>query len=102
MIEWNNDISAAPRGKTVIATRMVPTKDGQVEREVETFVRDYIIAVHPCGMVAQSYWIPAVFTKSGAVLEGDRWSGFNRGTDPIAWAPWPTYDGVKVATDGDV
>lgn len=96
-MEWNHDITAAPRGKMVKKTRHVPTKTGAKEMEVETFVRDKILAVHPEGLVSQSYWIPPIYTKSGEVLEGDRWSGFNRGTDPIAWAPWPTYDGKGVS-----
>ena len=27
--------------------------------------------------------------RCGAVLDGDRWSGFNRGQSPVAWALWP-------------
>jgi len=53
-MEWNHDITAAPRGKMVKKTSHVPTKTGKKEMEVETFVRDNILAVHPEGLVSQS------------------------------------------------
>lgn len=93
---WNHDISAAPRGKIVPYTRK--GKDGPVQSE--QYRKEYILAVDVRGVVAQSYWIPPRYTQSGALLEGNRWSGFNPGVDPIAWAPWPEYDpGNQVMTD---
>ncbi|NOV17860.1 hypothetical protein E5S70_17555 [Ensifer adhaerens] len=80
-------MASAPRGKTVTVQRRV---NGET-REFEQFVSDPILVVHPNGAVAQSYWIPPRHTLSGALLEGNRWSGFNLGKEPIAWAPWPEY-----------
>lgn len=87
MTHWNHDLTTAPRGKTVQVKRTIRGE----ERTVEEFRKEYILAVHASGMVAQSYWVPPRHTLSGALLEGNRWSGFNSGVDPIAWAPWPEY-----------
>ncbi|CAM3516849.1 hypothetical protein G6L26_007515 [Agrobacterium radiobacter] len=86
-MNWNHDISAAPRGKMVPYTRK--GKDGPVQSE--QYRKEYILAVDMHGDVYQSYWIPPRYTQSGGLLEGNRWSGFNPGVDPIAWAPWPEY-----------
>jgi hypothetical protein len=86
-MNWNHDISAAPRGKMVPYTRK--GKDGPVQSE--QYRKKYILAVDVHGDVYQSYWIPPRYTQSGGLLEGNRWSGFNPGVDPIAWAPWPVY-----------
>lgn len=85
--QWNHDISAAPRGKMVPYTRK--GKDGPVQSE--QYRKEYILAVDVHGDVYQSYWIPPRYTQTGTLLEGNRWSGFNPGVDPIAWAPWPEY-----------
>jgi hypothetical protein len=87
-MNWNHDISAAPRGKMVPTTRK--GKDGPIV--TESFRKEYILAVDVHGDVYQSYWIPPRHTQAGTVLEGNRWSGFNPGVDPIAWAPWPEYE----------
>jgi hypothetical protein len=85
---FSPDLTTAPRGKTVTVTRTI----GGKQREFEEFRSEYILAVHPDGMVSQSYWIPPRYTQSGKLLEGNRWSGFNVGSEPIAWAPWPVYE----------
>lgn len=93
-IAWNLDISFAPRGKTVLVNRLVPDKNsasGRSLKAIEEFKSEYILAVHPDGMVVQSYWIPPRYTQTGNLLEGNRWSGFNVGKEPIAWAPWPVF-----------
>lgn len=94
MTNWNHDISAAPRGKMVPYTRK--GKDGPVQSE--QYRKEYILAVDVHGDVYQSYWIPPRYTQTGSLLEGNRWSGFNPGVDPIAWAPWPVYE-FKAAPD---
>jgi hypothetical protein len=68
MTKFNTDLTDAPRDKSLI------------------------LAVHKSRNVVQSYWIPPRHTATGKLLEGNRWSGFNLGEDPIAWAPWPTYE----------
>jgi hypothetical protein len=85
---FSPDLTTAPRGKTVTVTRTI----GGKQREFEEFRSEYILAVHPDGMVSQSYWIPPRYTQSGKLLEGNRWSGFNVGSAPIAWAPWPVFE----------
>lgn len=87
-MNWNHDLSQAPRGKMVPYTRK--GKDGPVQSE--QYRKEYILAVDEHGIVSQSYWIPPRYTQSGGLLEGNRWSGFNPGVDPIAWAPWPEYE----------
>lgn len=89
---WNHDITQAPRGRTVQTIRKVKTSIGVIERPVDEPRREDILAVHKSGLVVQSYWIPPRHTGSGKLLEGNRWSGFNLGEDPIAWATWPTYE----------
>jgi len=91
-MNWSQDISTAPRGKMVPVTRT--TKDGP--KAGEEYRREFILAVQPDGVVAQSYWIPPRYTQTGKLLEGNRWSGFNLGADPIAWAPWPSYEADKL------
>ena len=95
-MNWNHDLSQAPRGKMVPYTRK--GKDGPVQSE--QYRKEYILAVDEHGVVSQSYWIPPRYTQSGGLLEGNRWSGFNPGVDPIAWAPWPEYV-VADQFDGD-
>jgi hypothetical protein len=97
---WNLDISTAPRGKTITTTRKVKTAEGVVDRSVEETRREYILAVHADGTVVQSYWIPPRYTQSGALLDGNRWSDFSVGRDPIAWAPWPVFD-FAAASQGE-
>ncbi|AVH41856.1 hypothetical protein [Agrobacterium tumefaciens] len=74
-MNWNYDISAAPRGKMVPTT--VKTKDGL--KETETYQREYIIAAGHCGAVTKSYWIP----------DQERWCMFSKDVPPRAWMPWP-------------
>lgn len=93
-MNWSHDISAAPRGKMVPYSRK--GKDGPIV--TESFRKDYILAVDQHGVVSQSYWIPPRYTQSGVLLEGNRWSGFNTGVDPIAWAPWPEYQFAAATT----
>lgn len=94
---WNHDITAAPRGRTIQTTRKVKTSDGIVDRQVDEFRRDDILAVHKSGSVDRSYWIPPRYTQGGNLLDGGRWSGFNVGDEPVAWMPWPTYEPSSTA-----
>lgn len=95
MTDFSHDITTAPRGKTITVTRKVKTANGLVDRQFEEFRREDILAVHKSGNVDRSYWIPPKYTASGAILDGGRWSGFNLGENPIAWAPWPVYEAAQ-------
>lgn len=83
MTRWNHDISAAPRGYHETKTRTV----GDKKQNYDVFVSERILAVDSTGKVFGTYWVePGKYSKNG------RWSGWCEGQDPIAWAPWPTYD----------
>ena len=94
-MEWNHNLAEAPRGRTVIAKGKVKEGKIYVEADVEKIVCDTILAVQTNGEVVRTYWIPARYTQSGHLLDGNRWSGFNVGQEPIAWMPWPTYEPPK-------
>ncbi|WP_223566904.1 hypothetical protein [Agrobacterium tumefaciens] len=74
-MNWNHDLSQAPRGK--MAPTTVKAKDGV--KQSETYQREYIIAAGHCGAVTKSYWIP----------EQERWCMFTKDVPPGAWMPWP-------------
>ncbi len=87
-LHWQTDISKAPRGENVPRTIQVMIKGEAKEQTRTDFVPMRILALSKCGKVMPTYWIPG---KPGA-LDGDRWSGFNRGEQPLAWAAWPDAD----------
>lgn len=72
-MNWNFDMSAAPRDPKVKIMVADPGSKPGAES------------------VFESHWIPVRLTSTGKVLEGDRWSGFTRGREPIAWMPLPEY-----------
>jgi hypothetical protein len=74
-MSWNQDLSSAPRGKSV--TRHVTHKDGKTP--YEAFIEEPVILTTKCGKVIRSYWLP----------KEDRWAGLSKGEMPIAWQPWP-------------
>lgn len=86
-MNWNFDMSQAPRGRVDVSFRKV----GDDQRRVEAFIPERILAAAKDGKVCSSYWIPPRLTTLGAVLDGERWSGFNRGEEPEAWLPWPLH-----------
>lgn len=97
-IEWSSDIEAAPRGETVTKVTTF-TRDGkQQQRTLEEFVPTRILALSRCGKVISSHWIPPRYTQSEAVLDGDRWHGFNRGAPPVMWALWPNGEALLAGT----
>lgn len=83
-IKWSSDISAAPKGETVVNKRTMLVKGKPVDQEIPTFIPTFILALTKCGKVVRTYWIPG----NGRPLEA-RWSGLNHGEQPLAWAHWP-------------
>ena len=77
MTNWNFDMSAAPKGKTVSSAQRIGDKDVEVER----FVSDLIIAAGSEGVVTVSKWIP----------KEERWNMFSKSAPPVAWMPWPSH-----------
>lgn len=52
-------------------------------RDTLTAPRDgrMVILASKCGKVIRSRWL----------LEPERWEGFNKGENPVAWQHWPEY-----------
>ncbi len=88
-IKWSSDISAAPKGETVVNKRTVLLKGKPVDQEIPTFIPTFILALTKCGKVVRTCWLPIQRTASGAKLGGERWDGFNPGSEPLLWAHWP-------------
>ena len=75
-MSWNFDMTAVPRGETVLQTR--PGKNGPVE--VPVYKHAKVILAGACGTVTVSRWLP----------EEERWEMFSKKETPIAWIAWPT------------
>lgn len=84
-IKWSSDISTAPKGEMVANKRVVSIKGKPTEQTFETFIPTFIMALTKCGKIVRTYWLPG---KEGT-LDGERWSGLNRGEQPVLWANWP-------------
>jgi hypothetical protein len=87
-LNWSTDISKAPHGEMVTTTQTVLVKGQPQERQRFDHVPTKILALTKCGKVTPTYWIPG---KEGT-LDGERWSGLNRGEAPLAWCAWPDAD----------
>lgn len=101
-ITWSDDISKAPKGEMIDVpfTTMVKGEPQARTRQEHQTVK--ILALTNCGMVVSSYWIPPKKAATGVVVDPGRWSGFNPGSNPVLWAPWPdaetltrTYNVIK-------
>lgn len=79
---WNFDISQAPRGRYVTATR----NNGKGDWTAEVFEPAEVILATKCGKVTKSRWLP----------EENRWLMLAAGEQPIAWQDWPTHPGSVV------
>ncbi|WP_425902490.1 hypothetical protein [Agrobacterium radiobacter] len=90
-MNWNHDLSQAPRGKMVHSTRTV----GDRVHAISDFVADHIWAASKCGKVIKSYWIPPVGKAAG------RWSGFATGEAPIAWQRFVVPEHPFMTAPGD-
>lgn len=88
-LHWSTDISKAPKGE-LVERHVTYQRNGETyTRLLEDFVPTPLMAVTSCGKVVRTYWIPPRKTANGGLLDGDRWSGFNHGSEPVAWALWP-------------
>lgn len=76
-MNWNFDISQAPRGKMVATT--VQTKDGP--RQSSRFVPDRIILATKCNKVTLSHYLP----------DDERWLMLGKDEQPVAWMAWPEH-----------
>lgn len=85
-MEWNTDISKAPKGEMRKTTKAV----GKNKVEVEEFAPDRVILTAKCGTVIVSAWNPP--TKHNPK---GRWQGLTQNEEPIAWMPWPEAYGGK-------
>lgn len=75
-MNWNFNMSEAPRGRTVAVTRA-----GEKAAIVETFVPDKVILATKCGKVIASHFMP----------KEQRWLMLAAGEQPVAWQPWPSH-----------
>ena len=81
MDDWNFDISAAPKGKTLVVNRTI----GKKKVDVSVHEHVLIIAAGSDDVVTLSRWLPS---------EG-RWNMFTKAVPPIAWKPWPAHPRAK-------
>lgn len=88
-LHWSDDISKAPKGEYVTTTTTVLHKGKPVERTTTEHVPVKLLGLTSCGKIGLTYWRPAKLSQSGAVLEGDCWSGYVRGSGPVLWALYP-------------
>jgi len=82
---WNTDMDHAPKGKMVMAERLVfdrSSASGKSLKTVEEYQTDHVILMSECGKVIKSYWLP----------KENRWAGFKAGERPLAWQAWPEWN----------
>lgn len=77
-MEWNNDIDSAPREAKI--KRQAILKGGKTVTYDATEYTPVILA-SACGRVIRSYWIESE----------QRWAGFKKGEQPVAWISWPEH-----------
>jgi len=76
-MNWNRDISQAPRGHYRTVTRRIGKNDVETQEHVPAL----IIAAGNGGVVTLSKWLP----------EQGRWNMFTKDVPPLAWMPWPDH-----------
>lgn len=74
---WRSDFENAPRGRTIVQTRIIKGEP----RDIQVFVPEYVILASTCGKVIKSHWLP----------DPGRWEFFNKDSQPDAWMPWPDH-----------
>lgn len=79
-MNWNTDISKAPRGKTVETT--VITAKGP--RPASRFIPVRVILATKCGKVVLSHFIPDDEGRG-------RWQMLAKREEPLAWMAWPEF-----------
>jgi hypothetical protein len=77
-MEWNYDMSAAPRGEYRDVHRKVGDRAITVSQH---FPATIFVAANDGKTVTPSKWLP----------EQERWNMFTKDAPPIAWMPWPTH-----------
>ena len=85
-MNWNFNMSEAPRGRTVAVTRA-----GEKAAIVETFVPDKVILATKCGKVIASHFMP----------KEHRWLMLAAGEQPVAWQPWPSHPRPQQPEDNE-
>ena len=80
-MDWNFDISQAPRGRYVVKARKI----GKGEGDQRVFVPEPVIVATKCGVVTRSHYLP----------EQKRWAMLAKGEQPVAWQPWPEHPNAE-------
>lgn len=79
-MNWNFDISQAPKGREEYVTTGKKHDDGRpILKKVHIAPR--IIAAGNGDVVTVTRWLP----------DAGRWEAFTKDTPPIAWQPWPEH-----------
>lgn len=76
-MEWNFDISAAPKGHFEVVVKQV----GKNTVMSVVHVPALIIAAGNGGVVTTSKWLD----------KEQRWNMFTKDVPPMAWMPWPSH-----------
>jgi hypothetical protein len=81
-MSWNFDMTKAPRGETVTATRILKGKEVEFSRHVP----QPIIAAGPSeNFVGVSWWDP----------KREAWTFFSKDAPPIAWQAMPDHPNLE-------
>lgn len=76
-MNWDYDISKAPRGKYIEQARTINGK----EQLAKVFKPERVILATKCGKVTISRYIP----------EEKRWEMLGKNEEPEAWKEWPKH-----------
>lgn len=76
-MQWNFDLSQAPKGTTKTTTVVIKGK----ELTREAHVPEVILAAGNEGVVTFSYWVE----------KHQRWAMFTKDVPPLAWMPMPKH-----------
>ena len=78
---WNFNIDEAPRGQ-IVEHEVV--RNGKTVK-TKAFAPDRIMAASKCEAVFPTYWVE----------KENRWSGFCKDEQPLAWQPYPVHPNFK-------
>jgi hypothetical protein len=92
MTEWNYNVEAAPKFKTV--TKLVKIKDGAKSVETKKPVKIIGCCDNPDKWVSPTYWIEPTAPETVG-----RWAGLAAGQELLAWTPILDHPNLRSAND---
>ncbi len=78
---WNYNIEQAPKGWAATAIISVDGKP----RKRDVFNHEKVITASECGKVIVSKWLP----------DQQRWEGYKKDEQPIAWQDYPRHPSAE-------